>query len=294
MIWKLKLIHRALTSSYQEFHTKPYNARYIREIDSLLNPLDAESIDYSVHVGLHDKYVFVETPKVACSSIKLSLINLERRSMDQMLPPEDFVHDRARYPLLQPSMVPGFDLILKSKDFYKFCFVRNPYTRLLSGYLDKVLGNYPEKRSILIQLGYNRFKIDRFISFEEFVDAVCEQSIGDHDPHWREQYTHCYMGRFDYHFVGHLETMKADLAASFDQIIPGGSRFITRCDRHKTSATGKMTEYYTPEILKKVNEKYQRDFEAFGYPVLEELPEDLAELKRLLKTKRTSGPWPAN
>ena len=290
MIWKFKVILQALSSSYEEFHAKPKSKRFLKEIDSLLDPLDPESINYSVHVSLTDKYVFVETPKVACSSIKLSLINMELRSGGHSIGNDEFNHDRSQFPLLQPSQVPGFDRVLASKEFFKFCFVRNPYTRILAGYLDKILKNSIEKRGILIQLGYNRFKLDRHLSFEEFIEALSKQPFVEQDPHWREQFMHCYTDRIDYDFVGHLESMRDDLKTVFDRILPDGSRFLARHDVHKTSASSRLGEFFTPETLKKVNEKYHRDFETFGYPILEEVPDDLAELKQALRPQRSSGP----
>ena len=74
--------------------------------------------------------VYVEVPKVACSSIKLAIAELLDSPLDG---PGGDPH-QSTFPVVTPDtdgpvMFPGF---------FSFTFVRNPWSRLLSCYRDKI------------------------------------------------------------------------------------------------------------------------------------------------------------
>ena len=93
-----------------------------------------------------------ETPKAACSSIKRLLHKIELH--DTPYQPNKNVHDRAHSPLLRPTQLPprAFTECLTSAGWFRFAFVRNPFTRVLSAYLDKIRRDRPEKAAILAAL----------------------------------------------------------------------------------------------------------------------------------------------
>ncbi|MGB5264133.1 MAG: sulfotransferase family 2 domain-containing protein, partial [Lutimonas sp.] len=162
-----------------------------------------EQLNYAVYVSLKEKYVFVETAKVACSTIKLTLQRLELN--DRNFSRENFqdVHDRAYSPLLKLQQIPNFEQALKNDNFFRFCFVRNPYTRTLSAYLDKILGNSAREKSIILsQLGHDMRDMSIHISFEEFISAIEKQPISMMDNHWRHQYYSTYQETIRYDFIG--------------------------------------------------------------------------------------------
>ena len=43
----------------------------------ILGNTSAKDLNYGVHISLKHKYIFVETPKVACSTIKMTLHRME-------------------------------------------------------------------------------------------------------------------------------------------------------------------------------------------------------------------------
>ena len=97
--------------------------------------------DYLFNISVKKGYLYVETPKVACSTIKRSLQLLEVGP--EIVPPPRKIHERSCSPLLTPSQVGSLFLeCAYSDNFFRFCFVRNPYTRILSCYLDKVYNQY--------------------------------------------------------------------------------------------------------------------------------------------------------
>lgn len=144
--------------------------------------------DYAVNISLKYNYLYTETPKNGCSTIKSILQRLELN--DPGFYRQDFqdIHNRNFSPLLKPSQVGELDRLILIQKPFKFCFSRNFYSRLLSAYLDKISSNCPQKRNILLHLGKDVSRLDQVISFEEFIYAVSEQPISNMDPHWRTQY----------------------------------------------------------------------------------------------------------
>ena len=223
-----------------------------------------EQLNYAVYVSLKNKYVFVETAKVACSTIKLTLQRFELG--DENFSRENFedIHDRNFSPLLKLQQVPNFDVLLKQDHYFRFCFVRNPYTRILSAYLDKIAGNsFREKSIVLSQLGHNMRDMSIPISFEQFVSAVEKQPLSMMDNHWRPQYYSTYQDTINYDFIGKLERFDEDYSYVMDKL--GASDYYIKESRHATGSSSKFAEYYTEDLLERVCKLFQIDFEKFGY-----------------------------
>lgn len=233
-----------------------------------LEHVPAGTFDYSINISLQHNYIFVETPKVCCSTIKLNLQRLETGLIDFSWPQEMDLHNRDFSPLHKPSQVLDFDFLLSKGSFYLFCFVRNPYTRLLSCYLDKIVGNSPPKIAILKILGKDPGDISAEISFQEFVGAVSSQSIQDMNPHWRPQFYQTFQDTLTYDFIGSYENFSSDFNTVINRISPeviGPTGIETR---HRTAADSKVSMYYSRAMVAQVNRIYEADFNYFGYDIL--------------------------
>jgi hypothetical protein len=113
--------------------------------------------------------VYIEVPKVATSSIKITLASL----LGIDLEPVGGNPHKVRFPAPAsrqsgPTLYPGL---------FSFAFVRNPWDRLVSCYRDKILGEVPEFTSFHPARGvaYCLARFDVFragMSFDEFVKAV--------------------------------------------------------------------------------------------------------------------------
>lgn len=226
----------------------------------------AQTFNYSINISLQHKYVFVETPKVCCSTIKLNLQRLETELWDFIWPENEDVHDRNFSPLIRPTQVLDFERLLDSKYLFKFCFVRNPYSRLLSCYLDKIAGNRPPKQAILNILDKGDSGIDAHVSFSEFVEAISSQTIVEMNPHWRPQYYQTFQDLIEYDFIGRYENFTRDFEHVLARISPDNMLNPGVEARHGTDADDKIARYYTIELLQKVNELFAIDFNAFEYP----------------------------
>jgi hypothetical protein len=228
---------------------------------------NAESLNYATHISLKHKYIFIETPKVACSTIKISLQRLELEKESFNRDRFEDVHVREFSPLLQLTQLPDFEEYLERNDFFKFCFVRNPYSRLLSCYLDKILNPtvFKEKESVLAFMGLNINDIDYPISFGDFVSVIEKQSLLEMDYHWRPQtYLTC-QSTIKYDFIGKLENFENDFNHASKYISPELDKYYSPEVRHQTGANKRLQKYYDDDLFERVYNIYEVDFVNFSY-----------------------------
>lgn len=236
-----------------------------KEVSHYCDHATVWEFDYNVHISKRYQYLYTETPKAACSTIKLILQRMELDSPGLFHTNIEDIHNRKCSPLLMPSHFRPFDAFVARSDIFKFCFVRNPYSRLLSAYLNKIKGNRPEKLDVLIHLNSNYPDLEQEISFPAFIDIIRNQTPREMNTHWRPQYYQTFQNQISYDFVGRLENFDADLSYVLSKFRPNYAEFISNELRHATGADDLLNEYYTPELGKIVREIYEVDFESFGY-----------------------------
>lgn len=220
---------------------------------------------YHVHISLMYKYIYVETPKVGCSSIKMLLQQIELQDPTFYLAGE-YVHHRNYSPLLSPAQVGSLKrLLVGPRKLYLFCFVRNPFTRLLSAYLDKIARNKPEKRKITQALGVPDELFYDALSFEDFVEAIFRYPDKTYDSHWAVQQNHLRIGLIDYDFIGRFERLQNDMEKVLRTLGVNPRFSVARHGYEQTRAESMLQRYYTPPIVKKVVQIYETDFERFDY-----------------------------
>src|SRR5579862_1067334 len=175
---------------------------FLADISGLHPHLPVSDVVYGTNISLQYNYIFVETPKCGCTAIKAALQRLELRDPDFARENLEDIHVRESSPLLNPRQVGSFRKLINRPEIFKFCFVRHPFTRLLSCYLDKIQRNRPQKAAILRQVGFPEDRLDTVLTFDQFVRAVVEQPISLMDPHWRVQYYQTMQVGIKYDFIG--------------------------------------------------------------------------------------------
>ncbi|MEM9928285.1 MAG: sulfotransferase family protein [Bacteroidota bacterium] len=231
----------------------------------------ANDFHNSLLISPKHEYVFANNPKVACSTIRKLLIDAEFGVVKPYAERASTLYFKEFLPFLNVWQIGNFAEWINTEGLYKFCFVRHPYTRLLSGYLDKVVRSKHEKNNILEAMG-KADQPDLDISFDSFVRVVCDMPIIKQDHHWRVQYYQTFQAGINYSFVGRFEQLEADLRTVAEQI--GISQFITpetfgqagqNSRQHATNAGGLIRQYYTPALKRLVQQCFEKDFEYFGY-----------------------------
>ena len=228
-------------------------------------PYGKEQVNYLINCSKKHKFVFVETPKVACSTIKRVLQFIEVDGDKSKLPKD--VHDRKNSPLLNPINI-GVDLdeLMSGDTYFRFCFVRNPFSRILSAYLDKVVENEWERNRLLPTLGFAK---DAKISLLQFLKAIRQTPHIHKDIHWTPQSYLLQKHKLNYHFIGRFENFAAGFRQVIKKIQPDAddNLFKIRADHHKTDASSKIAEYISPAERDLILEIFENDFEVFRYSI---------------------------
>jgi dermatan 4-sulfotransferase 1 len=219
------------------------------------------------------QYFYMGVPKTACSKVKMLLQQLEGNP----LPVNPFgVHERTAPGIPFVSKLSDFasDVALKilsDPNWFRFAFVRNPYSRLLSGYKNKVMDlKSPWKgfrESIREQAGYPTppGETPGMVAFRDFVRYVRQQPDEVRDGHWRSQFGTMCADRISYDFVGRMETFVKDVSRVLERF--GASRQLRDLASEivGASAAVPMAVAYDTELANIVYEMYRLDFETFGY-----------------------------
>ncbi len=134
------------------------------------------------------------------------------------------------------------------REYFKFCFVRNPYERAVSDYL------------------YRTRKDDSPPSFSEFLD----ETIIDARP-GRQKHDNWPMYTIDdevaVDFVGRFENLEADFQHALSCV---GVEGVDSLASEKRRAYPKpWQDYYGPEEKRKVEQLFGREIEYFGYSFAE-------------------------
>lgn len=220
-------------------------------------------VNYLTHVSRRHQAVFVEVPKAGCTVVKRVMQYSEHGGEPHEKPAS--VHDRATSPLGAPIR-DGFDLdelFGADSPYLRFAFVRNPYSRALSCYLEKIVGEQWLRDLRLPRLG---FRPDENVSFVDFLRRVAEQELRDMDIHWAPQHHLLSLDKVDYGFLGRFESFREDLLAVVGRLgMTAPEGLLTTVSSHTTNARDKIRQYFDDESLSLVRRVYGGDFERLGY-----------------------------
>jgi hypothetical protein len=152
-----------------------------------------------------------------------------------------------------------------TKKYFLFTFVRNPYSRILSAYLDKIEG-FEEKFAI------NRESVGAFsdsgqdLTFEAFVSYLENGGLYK-NPHWTPQTLMLPVSIKELDFVGRVENLDEDLKYIVNRLFGEGvyKEPITK-EVFRTNSSNKLLQYYDKELAKRVYRLYESDFDSFSYP----------------------------
>lgn len=203
--------------------------------------------------------VYVEVPKVACSSIKIALASVLGIDLAAM----GGNPHKVRFP--EPPVQPGSTLF---PGLFTFAFVRNPWDRLVSCYRDKILGEVrdftafdPARGVAYCLAGFAAFRPG--MSFDDFVRAVARIPDEQADDHFRSQHTFLTTasGEIAIDYVGRFETLGSDFQHVCNELrLPAQGLPFTQAATPRRYAA-----YYTPDTRDVVAERFQHDVSLFGY-----------------------------
>ena len=207
--------------------------------------------------------VYVEIPKVACTSIKTTIASL----IDIDLQEASGNPHEVSWPMASPApgrpgpLFPGL---------FAFAFVRDPWDRLVSCYRDKIRGEVVDGFTYFTMRPGVANCLERFdafvggMSFDDFVRAVASIDDEEADTHFRSQHT--FVTNEDGHlavdFIGRYERLADDFR------LVGERLGLPPIELPRLQAAGQPMKYsgfYTAETRRIAAERYGRDIDLFGY-----------------------------
>ncbi|HEY7544034.1 MAG TPA: sulfotransferase family protein [Blastocatellia bacterium] len=206
--------------------------------------------------------VYVEIPKVACTSIKTALAEILGVSLKST---GGNPHE-VEWPMAERSSDPSGPLF---PGLFSFAFVRNPWDRLVSCYRDKIRGEVEGYTYFTIRPGVANClaRFDAFVPgmpFADFVAAVASISDEDADEHFRSQYTFVTNedGEIGVDFIGRFEQLAEDFRFVQERI---GLPCNDLPWLQKARGAARYADFYDNETRQIVSERFRQDIEMFGY-----------------------------
>ncbi|MEQ6903700.1 sulfotransferase family protein [Nocardioides sp. YIM 152588] len=202
--------------------------------------------------------VYVKNPKAACSTLLLWLDRIHTNDFEHEF---GNMHTQHRLPLVTDVGWPEVSRML-SGSAYRFTFVRNPVRRFESAYWDKIVHSRQWRPEVQRVLGLPEDE-DSSLTFEQFLDAVEQQSPAEMNPHWRPQHLNLFHPLVTYDRVGRLESFDADLERIREEAgLPKVPLGVRNTSKHKDG-----TSVYDgrPDLVRRVEQVFAADFEIYGY-----------------------------
>lgn len=233
----------------------------------------------AIHISPKLNFIYFSIPKNACSTITVLLRSKFESDLYKI---KSKVHDRNTSSLLRPCDI-GYDKfieLLESNSVFKFTVIRNPYSRILSAYINKFVDS--QKRHIEAYKSFlknlvppelkSEYIENRDLTFIEFLNFVHSQKPYQMNAHWRPQFSQAFMDLVNYSAVYKFEELNTCLQELFDQLNKIGCYSETSDDidsliyrPHKTNADQMIDRYYTNECINTFQEIYAVDLEKFNY-----------------------------
>ncbi len=220
--------------------------------------------------------IFTYVPKVACTNWK-SVMRYLARQPDWLSP--KLAHDRVKGGLhfIDPDGPERH--LLFDPSIPRYSCVRDPYSRSLSAYLDKIENrltgvNRKRENDESRLRAVERFRSTKLdaeaypaIDFEVFLRWVRDGSSPlTLNEHWAPQSAILKSGEVEYTFIARFEHLAEDAAELLERMgcdIPFPSQQEVRF--RPNNADNRLETYLTPACRELIDELYAEDFRAFGY-----------------------------
>jgi hypothetical protein len=206
------------------------------------------------------KVIYCGIPKVACSSFKLICADILFPKRDR----SKHVHGQINFPKI------SIEDIGQYKDYFKFCFVRNPWDKTVSLYRDKILneasGNDPYFGKIRPGISDVLARFDCFesgMSFESFVYAIYSIPDQEADIHFQSQYTFItdQDREFFVDFIGRFEKLGED----YQKICEITGMPEVQLPHLKRTSPLDYRTLYNENTKQLVAKRYKEDIELFQF-----------------------------
>jgi chondroitin 4-sulfotransferase 11 len=234
-----------------------------RSIQAIQNPSSVQEVRWHVvhqNILLEPyKSIYIPIPKVACSTIKRICAQL----LGMQIPSDDVAET---IHLLHFPSVKKYRITRDYSDYFKFAIVRNPWSRLVSCYNDKIAyerGHVYERFDNPFVAYLKEMGVwTEDMSFERFVNVISEIPDSSAEAHFRSQHTF---------LTDHNESLLVDFCGRVEQLDTDFGVIADRMGIHadvpriRAGKSGDHRTYYTAETARLVAKRYERDIDLLKY-----------------------------
>jgi hypothetical protein len=244
--------------------------------------------DCSYIINHIKKIIYCPIPKVANSSFRLWLYNIDLNLISENINYDDnlITYSNNNCTLINYTDIEKREIML-NKNYYKIVFVRNPFSKLVSAYLNLIIfndENEPPEESIIYIYSILNIKndINEKISFSEFIDYIINTPDDKINYHLKSQYL--FLQDYEFDFIGKYENINDDiktLSNKFNISIPfphinsskQTKNILDYCIKDFKYSKLKIFEnniphwksFYDNELVNKVSKRYEMDLIKFNY-----------------------------
>lgn len=218
--------------------------------------LSRKIIDNTLAISTTRRYVYARIRKAANSTVISSLYHAENNNRITGLDNIQKIKDNY---FTKPGELSKTDLI-DLDSYFKFTIVRNPYSRIISTYLDKIENRNKSQRKIVIK--FLKKNPNDEITFNEFLDFLENGGLRK-NAHWAPQIDFLVFPIDQYNYIGRLENLQKDLTQILAKIYSKDCPIVS-INEHKTDSRNKTKELTASDKLRIYN-LYMDDFKNFNY-----------------------------
>jgi len=231
---------------------------------------------YNSFVSPARRYVYMATPKAACTSMKMMIAEIEGARFDSEARPyqretrrDMRIHQRKYLDIptfLDLSERDRRNILSQRDGWFTFALVRNPFSRLVSVFENKIRMGEPRYRAFEERYGDGGEFSDPKSAFASFVNDVIGDPVRrDSDPHFSAQLGIVMPKLIPYTEIFKLEEIDKALGAFRRHLLGRGYTGNVDLPNMNSSASSSWRGYYDEPTAQMVAEIYAEDFRTFDY-----------------------------
>jgi hypothetical protein len=147
--------------------------------------------------------------------------------------------------------------------YFKFTFVRNPFTRLVSAYEFLKRGGHP---AFPRDAAFNKHVLSGYRDFDDFVLQWLTPGRRWMIPHFRPQVEYLTLNnRVVMDFIGRYENLTTEFAKAAGRL--GIDAQLPHLNRTSVEDMSMASHYSNDAVVRRVTDVYRKDFELLVYPL---------------------------
>ena len=219
-------------------------------------------------ISLKHGYLYTQAPYVVTRALDSRLLEWELRgcqvrweSEKENLAVNGAVHVKPYQ--LPPEMLED---VFFTGPFFRFAFVRDPFVRILTAFLDHIQRKQPPAKLVFVHFGLDPNDPDSRVDFAQFLEFLEATASNKRrwNPAWRPMAAALRPEVITYDIIGRMERFDEDIERINARL--GGGLTLGGITASQGDEAGQhLSDHYTETQRDKVRDLYARDFARFRY-----------------------------